>query len=145
MRAVADYRNLQDRTARERKTTIELALKSLARDLLPSIDNLTHALNAVPSERLATPSEQTYQDLKNLHEGVRLMETVLLDALRKHGLEKYDPALKAEKFDPNLHEAMFEAPKPGAEDGTVFHTQRVGYLLNDHVLRAAQVGVVKNA
>lgn len=73
------------------------------------------------------------------------MERVLLDALKKHGLVKSDPAKEGEKFDPNVHEAVFMAPQPGKEDGLVFHTQTPGYILNGRVLRAAQVGVVKNS
>jgi len=58
---------------------------------------------------------------------------------------RFDPSTEAEKFDPNRHEAVFQAPQPGKEDGTVFHTQQKGYSLNGRVLRAAQVGVVKNS
>jgi len=146
VRSVADYRNLQDRTARDKQQAHDFALQKFAKDLIPSIDNLTHALNSVPSERLATtsPSEQTVSDLVNLHKGVQLMETVLLDVLKKHGLTKYDPAKEKEKFDPNVH-AVFMAPQPDKEDGIVFHTQTPGYMLNGRVLRAAQVGVVKNS
>jgi molecular chaperone GrpE len=148
LRSVADYRNLQDRTTRDRKQAHDFALQKFARDLLPSIDNLTHALNSVPGDRLAKPSEtpeQIHSDLVNLHKGVQLMENVLLDVLKKHGLTKYDPSAEADKFDPNLHDAVFMAPQPEKEDGTVFHTQTPGYMLNGRVIRAAQVGVVKNS
>ncbi|KIW01099.1 uncharacterized protein PV09_07386 [Verruconis gallopava] len=148
LRSLADYRNLQDRTARDRQQAHDFALQKFARDLLPSIDNLTHALKSVPAERLAAPAadaSQIHNDLTNLHKGVQLMETVLLDVLKKHGLTKYDPAVEGEKFDPNIHDAVFMAPQPDKEDGTVFHTQSPGYMLNGRVLRAAQVGVVKNS
>jgi molecular chaperone GrpE len=142
---VADYRNLQDRTVRDKQQAHDFALQKFAKDLIPSIDNLTHALNSVSSERLTTPSENVHNDLVNLHKGVQLMETVLLDVLKKHGLTKYDPAVEREKFDPNVHDAVFMAPQPDKEDGIVFHTQTPGYMLNGRVLRAAQVGVVKNS
>jgi molecular chaperone GrpE len=148
LRSVADYRNLQDRTTRDRQQAHDFALQKFARDLLPSIDNLTHALNSVPSENISTPSstaEQIHGDLKNLHQGVQLMENVLLDVLKKHGLTKYDPTAEKAKFDPNLHDAVFMAPQPDKEDGIVFHTQTPGYMLNGRVIRAAQVGVVKNS
>ncbi|KAF1991441.1 GrpE nucleotide exchange factor [Aulographum hederae CBS 113979] len=74
-----------------------------------------------------------------------MTSTILLQTLKKHGLERFDPSVEGEKFDPNLHEALFQTPMPGKEDGTVFHTQQTGFLLNGRVVRAAKVGVVKNA
>jgi molecular chaperone GrpE len=70
---------------------------------------------------------------------------MLMSTVEKHGLTRFDPAVEGEKFDPNMHEAVFQAPQPGKEDGIVFHTQQKGYSLNGRVLRAAQVGVVKNS
>jgi molecular chaperone GrpE len=64
--------------------------------------------------------------------------------LKKHGLERMDPSVESEKFDPNKHEATFQAPQQGKEDGTVFYTQQKGFTLNGRVMRAAKVGVVKN-
>jgi GrpE len=67
-----------------------------------------------------------------------MTEDVLLKTLQKHGVERYDPsATNGEKFDPELHEAMFLAPKPDAEDGTVMHTQRKGIMLNGRVIRVS--------
>lgn len=74
-----------------------------------------------------------------------MIETVLLETFKRHGITVSDPAKEAVKFDPNVHEAVFHAPQPDKEDGLVFHTQQKGFLLNGRVLRAAQVGVVKNA
>jgi molecular chaperone GrpE len=74
-----------------------------------------------------------------------MTEGILMTTLKKHGLERFDPTPEAEKFDPNTHEAVFMAPQPDKEDGTVFHTQQKGFKLNGRVLRAAKVGVVKNA
>jgi molecular chaperone GrpE len=74
-----------------------------------------------------------------------MTETILMQTLKKHGLERFDPAEAAEKFDPNVHEAVFQTPQPDKEDGTVFHTQQKGFMLNGRVLRAAKVGVVKNS
>lgn len=67
-----------------------------------------------------------------------------MDTLKRHGLVRFDPAVEGEKFDPNLHEAVFQAPVPGKEEGTVFHTQQKGFMLNGRVIRAPKVGVVKN-
>jgi molecular chaperone GrpE len=70
---------------------------------------------------------------------------MLMTTVEKHGLTRFDPAIESEKFDPNKHEAVFQAPQPDKEDGIVFHTQQKGYSLNGRVLRAAQVGVVRNS
>ena len=74
-----------------------------------------------------------------------MTDSILMQTLKKHGLERFDPSEASEKFDPNLHEATFMAPQAGREDGTVFHTQQKGFLLNGRVLRPAKVGVVKNS
>ena len=74
-----------------------------------------------------------------------MTETILMQTLKKHGLERFDPSVEAEKFNPNLHEATFQTPVEGKEDGSVFMTQQKGFVLNGRVLRAAKVGVVKNS
>ncbi len=74
-----------------------------------------------------------------------MTETILMQTLKKHGLERFDPSVDGEKFNPNLHEATFQTPLEGKEDGSVFMTQQKGFVLNGRVLRAAKVGVVKNS
>ncbi|RVD82316.1 uncharacterized protein DFL_006745 [Arthrobotrys flagrans] len=137
LRSVADFRNLQDRTAREVKSAKDFAIQKFAKDLLESIDNLDRALTAQPTNTSTDPAK----DFKNLHDGLKMTETVLMGTLKRHGLERFDPI--GEKFNPNMHEATFEAPMEGKEPGTVFHVQSKGFSLNGRVLRAAQVGVVK--
>ena len=71
-----------------------------------------------------------------------MTETILMQTLKKHGLERFDPSEASEKFDPNKHEATFQAPMPGKEDGTAFHTQSKGFMLNGRVIRVSvQAGV----
>ena len=74
-----------------------------------------------------------------------MTETILMQTLKKHGLERFDPSVEGEKFNPNLHEATFQTPVEGKEEGSVFMTQQKGFVLNGRVLRAAKVGVVKNS
>ncbi|KAK6535376.1 Mitochondrial matrix cochaperone [Orbilia ellipsospora] len=138
LRSVAEFRNLQERTVREVKAAKDFAIQKFARDLLESIDNLDRALTAQPSK-----STDAAKDFQNLHDGLKMTETVLMNTLKRHGLERVDPM--GEKFDPNVHEAIFEAPMEGKEAGTVFHVQSKGFSLNGRVLRAAKVGVVKSA
>ncbi|KAF1811206.1 GrpE-domain-containing protein [Eremomyces bilateralis CBS 781.70] len=158
MRSVADFRNLQERTKREVQAARDFALQRFSKDLIESIDNLDRALHTIASEKLNTPAvakfsaeeiakfaENTHQDLQTLHSGLKMTETVLMQTLEKHGLVRFDPSELGERFDPNKHEATFQAPQPDKEDGSVFHTQQKGYLLNGRILRAAKVGVVKNS
>ncbi|KAI9844572.1 MAG: hypothetical protein M1837_005531 [Sclerophora amabilis] len=147
LRSVADFRNLQDRTKREVQSAKDFAIQRFAKDLVDSIDNLDRALGTVPADRLV-PNEDSppTKDLISLYDGLRMTETILMQTLKKHGLERFDPSEgDGEKFDPNLHEATFQTPMEGKDDGTVFLTQQKGFVLNGRVLRAAKVGVVKNA
>ncbi|GJN84828.1 GrpE nucleotide exchange factor [Purpureocillium lilacinum] len=140
LRTVADFRNLQDRTAREVKTARDFAIQKFAKDLVESVDNLDRALTTVPADKL---DAAVNQDLVNLYDGLKMTESILLQTLAKHGLERLDP--DGEKFNPNEHEATFMAPQPDKENNTVFHIQQKGFKLNGRVLRAAKVGVVKNS
>ncbi|CAN8103567.1 unnamed protein product [Discula destructiva] len=143
IRTIADFRNLQDRTAREVKNAREFAIQSFAKDLVDSVDNLDRALSMVPETKLtAEEKSEDLQDLANLCEGLKMTDNILQSTLKKHGLERFDPV--GEKFNPNEHEAATMMAAPGKEDGTVFFVQRKGFKLNGRVLRAAQVGVVKN-
>lgn len=141
LRSVADYRNLQERTKREIQAAKDFALQRFARDLVESVDNLDRALTTVDSAKL-TPENK---DLVTLHDGLKMTDSILISTLKKHGLERFDPSPEGEKFNPNVHEAVFQTPMPDKEDGTCFHTQQKGFLLNGRVLRAAKVGVVKNS
>ncbi|EFW98676.1 mitochondrial co-chaperone [Grosmannia clavigera kw1407] len=158
LRAVADFRNLQERTQREMKAARDFAITQFAKDLVDSVDNLDRALTIVPAEKLAAAEGETAgetaaspeaevalavrRDLANLVDGLKMTETVLLQTLKKHGLERFDPV--GEKFNPNEHEATFMTPNKDHDHNTVFHTQQKGFRLNGRVLRAAKVGVVNN-
>lgn len=142
-RSVADYRNLQEQTKREIQASRDFALQRFAKDLLDSIDNLDRALTTVEPAKLQ--GEAANKDLLNLHSGLKMTEQILMGTLKKHGMERFDPAETSAKFDPNTMEATFQAPQQGKEDGTAFYTQSKGFTLNGRVLRAAKVGVVKNS
>ncbi|KAK8220415.1 mitochondrial co-chaperone-like protein GrpE [Phyllosticta capitalensis] len=143
LRSVAEFRNLQERTKREVSAAKDFAIQRFARDLVESVDNLDRALQNVPADKLSAPNAN--KDLVNLADGLKMTDKILLDTLKKHGLERFDPSPALEKFDPNVHEAVFQTPMPDKEDGVCFHTQQKGFLLNGRVLRAAKVGVVKNS
>ncbi|KAJ5688739.1 GrpE protein [Penicillium macrosclerotiorum] len=149
LRSVADFRNLQDRTKRDMDNARNFAIQRFAKDLLESIDNFDRALLAVPAEKLSAEKTEANKDLLDLVEGLKMTEKTLMNTLQKHGLERFDPSEsvegKPQKFDPNLHEATFMAPSQTLENGDVMYTQSKGFLLNGRVVRAAKVGVVKNA
>lgn len=139
LRAVADFRNLQERTKREVQSAREFAIQRFAKDLIESIDNLDRALDTVPQE--LREDREKNKDLADLYSGLKMTESILMNTLAKHGIERFDAS--GELFNPNKHEATFEVPQPDKEPGTVFHTQQKGFTLHGRVLRAAKVGVVK--
>lgn len=136
LRSVADFRNLQEVTKKDIQKARDFALQKFAKDLLESVDNFGHALNAFKEDDAAKN-----QEINDLYTGVRMTRDVFEKTLKKHGIEKLDPI--GEQFDPNKHEATFELPQPDKEPGTVFHVQQVGFTLNDRVIRPAKVGIVK--
>ncbi|KAK9365340.1 GrpE-domain-containing protein [Lipomyces kononenkoae] len=141
LRQVAEFRNLQETTKREIQNSKDYAIQKFARDLLDSVDNLERALATVPQDRTKDEENDTDRELISLYDGVRMTQQVLEHTLKRHGLEKIDPL--GEKFDPHRHEATFEVEQPDKEPGTVFFVQQTGFTLNNRVLRAAKVGVVK--
>lgn len=141
---MADYRNLQERTRRDQESARQFAIQRFATDLLDSVDNLDRAITSVPKESLS--AESASPELQNLHGGLKMTEQIMMQALTKHGVERFDPLDgEGRKFDPNQDEATFFSKQEGKEDGDVFYTQSKGFKLNGRVIRAAKVGVVKNS
>ncbi|KAK0522834.1 GrpE, mitochondrial [Tilletia horrida] len=152
--ARADMQNLMRRTAEDKANASDYAITKLARDLTSSLDILQIALRSVPeSLRKAAASGQAAPEssseegdprraLVDLYSGLELTERSLLDMLKSHGVTEFDPT--GEKFDPALHEALYQAPVPGKTPGTVLECQKRGYKIKNRVLRAAQVGVVQS-
>ena len=112
---------------------------------MESVDNLDRALSMVSEDKLAVSEKSEHlQDLANLYDGLKMTEGILMQTLKKHGLERFDPSVDGEKFNPNEHEATFMTPMEGKENGTIIDTQVKGFRLNSRVVRAAKVGVVRN-
>lgn len=135
MRALADAENSRKRAERDRREAEQYGGSRLARDLLPVFDNLKRALDAASDETRASASP--------LIEGVELTLRELTNVLTKHGVAPIEPAI-GDSFDPQQHEAMFEAPLPGTKAGQIIQVMSVGFLLHDRLLRPAQVGVSSN-
>ncbi|PYH44855.1 mitochondrial nucleotide exchange factor MGE1 [Aspergillus saccharolyticus JOP 1030-1] len=149
LRSKADFINLQERTKRDMDNSRNFAIQRFAQDLLESIDNFDRAMLAVPKEKLEAAPTEANKDLLDLVSGLKMTQNVLMGALKKHGLEQFDPSAPAEdgsaqRFDPNIHEAVFMTKAEGREDGEIMFVQSKGFRLNGRVLRAAKVGVVKN-
>jgi molecular chaperone GrpE len=125
-RAKADFENYRKRAAREAAEAERRAKAALARELVPSIDNLERALGAAEGG-------------SEVARGVALVHDELQATLGRAGVESYDPT--GERFDPTQHEAISTQPRDGVEAGTVIETLERGYRLDGHVLRPARVVV----
>jgi molecular chaperone GrpE len=137
LRTLAEMENLRKRTEREIADSRLYSVTSFARDVLVVADNMRRALETVSPE-LRTDGES---GVKAFIEGIELTERELLKALEKNGVRQFTP--QGEKFDPNLHQAMFEIPDPTVPAGSVVQVVQPGYMIGDRVLRPALVGVSK--
>ena len=137
LRALAEMENLRRRTEKQIADERVYGIASFARDILGVADNMRRALDAV------TPDLRASADtgVKALIEGVELTERELLKVLEKHGVKKLEPL--GARFDPNLHQAMYEVPDPSVPPGTVAQVVQAGYTIGDRVLRPALVAVTK--
>jgi molecular chaperone GrpE len=139
LRTLADMENLRRRTEREIADAKAYAVTSFARDMLGAADNLRRAQESLPDAARSTEEPA----LKALIEGVDLTERDLLKTLERHGVRKIEPL--GEKFDPNMHQAMFEAPDAEVAKGLVSKVVQSGYKIGERVLRPALVGVSAGA
>jgi molecular chaperone GrpE len=169
----ADFLNLQRNAAREKEQTRDFAITRFASDLLETVDVLSLALKSIPQAIVSSPDPpEPYTPLppsspsptietplptveastspaikppeaylRELHTGVEMTQRLLLQTLFKYHVKPFDPT--GDRFDPNRHEALYQAPIPGKEPGSVIDCQKLGYMIKDRVLRAAQVGVAQ--
>ena len=132
MRALADAENARKRGERDRREAEQYGGSKLARDMLPVFDNLKRALEVVTDEQRDAN--------KALIEGVELTLRELVNVFGKHGIKPIAPEV-GEAFDPQLHQAMFEAPVPDTKAGDIIQVMTEGFTLHERLLRPAQVGV----
>ena len=136
LRTLADMENLRRRTDREVADARIYGVSSFARDLVGVADNMRRALEAAADSAAAIEGPA-----KTLCEGVELIERELLKVLEKHGVKRFDP--QGAKFDPNLHQAIFEVFDTNVAAGSVAQVIQPGYMIGERVLRPAMVGVSK--
>ena len=139
LRTLAEMENLRKRTEREVFDARLYGIAGFARDVLAVADNMHRALDAIGPEL----REGDDVKVKALIEGVELTERELLKTLEKNGVKKFSPL--GEKFDPNVHQAMYEIPTSDLPAGQVAEVIQAGYMIGDRVLRPAMVAVSKAA
>ncbi|PTX57893.1 molecular chaperone GrpE [Litoreibacter ponti] len=132
LRALADIENTRKRGERDRREAENYGGSKLAKDMLPVYDNLRRAIDSA--------DEAQREAAKAVFEGVELTLRELIHVFGKHKIEPIAPEV-GEKFDPQLHQAMFEAPMPDTKAGDIIQVMSEGFLLHDRLLRPAQVGV----
>jgi molecular chaperone GrpE len=132
MRALADAENARKRSDKDRREAENYGGSKLARDMLPVYDNMKRALESITDEQREVSGA--------VLEGVELTMRELLNVFKKHGIEVIAPEV-GDVFDPQHHQAMFEAPVPGTKSGEIIQIAAEGFMLHDRLLRPAQVGV----
>lgn len=137
LRTLADMENLRRRTEREVADARIYGVTGFARDMLAVADNMHRALEAIGPDLRENEAAKAFID------GMELTERELLKALDKNGVKIFSPL--GEKFDPNLHQAMYEMPDGSAAPGTVAQVIQDGYRIGERVLRPALVAVAKAA
>ncbi|ATJ81152.1 nucleotide exchange factor GrpE [Halomonas beimenensis] len=132
LRAAAEAQNVRRRAEQEAEKARKFALEKFVKELLPVIDSLEKALEAMGD------------DASEAHrEGVAMTLKMQLDVLGKFGVEVIDP--QGEPFDPQYHEAMAMVPNPELEPNSVMDVMQKGYLLNGRLVRPAMVVVSQAA
>ena len=136
LRTLAEGENQRRRAERERTDAQRYAAAAFARDLLDVADNLRRALASV------APEEVQDERVKALIEGVAATERALNAAFERNGIRRIEPQ-RGDRFDVNLHQAMFEVENSGQPAGSIVQVLQAGYQMHDRLLRPALVGVAK--
>lgn len=121
-RLQAEYVNYKRRVDRDRDLARHAGVESVVLDLLPVLDDL----------RIA-------QEHEEMTGGFKLLVEELQRITVKYGLETFGD--KGEVFDPQIHDALMQAPMPGVTEPTVLDVMQLGYKFRGRVLRAARVAV----
>ena len=138
-RTRADFENYRRRAADEVREAERRGKSSLAREGIPSLDNLERALRAAGIDPDSDDDGEGNGDGGGLAHGVRLVYREIRSTLERAGVETYDPT--GERFDPRWHEALATRAQEGSEAGVVLETVEKGYRLDGQVLRPARVVV----
>lgn len=135
LRMAAEADNTRKRLEREKAEAALYAATNFARDLLSVADNMNRALAAV------SPEVRADKVAANLLAGVELTERELHNVFQRYNIRKLETV--GQKFDPNMHQALFEMPTKDQPPGTVVQEMQAGYAIGERCLRPAMVGVAK--
>ncbi|XP_071090576.1 grpE protein homolog 1, mitochondrial-like [Haliotis cracherodii] len=138
MRSLAETENVRQRMKKQVDDAKIFGIQAFCKDMLEVADILSKANESVPQQEISSNPH-----LKNLFDGLTMTESQLQKVFVRHGLHKIAPS-EGEKFDPFLHEALFEVPTSDKEGGTVAVVQKIGYKLQERTIRPALVGVFKS-
>ena len=137
LRAHAEMENVRRRAAKDVKDAREYSIAGFAREMLAVADNLRRALDAIPQES----RDAGDKGFETLIEGVEMTERAMMQGLEKYGVKRISPV--NERFDPNLHQAMFEIPNTDIPNNTVLQVVQDGFVIGERCLRPAMVGISK--
>lgn len=143
LRSMAEMENLRRRAQREKEDASKYAIANFAKEMLSVSDNMTRAFASIEGEGKGenAPAEELAAGFKAFIDGVKMTEGDLMKTMEKLGLEKIEPI--GQRFDANLHEALFEFEDKEQPAGTVSQVLEQGFTLNGRLLRAAKVGITK--
>ncbi len=129
LRVQAEFQNFKKRTAKEKSDIYKFANERIVLELLELMDNFDRAITSIASD-------DTQQSVL---EGVNMMKCSLYELLQKEGVVKIEAL--GEEFNPNLHHAVMTESKDGCDSDVVIEEFKIGYKLNDKVIRPAMVKV----
>lgn len=141
LRAHAEMENVRRRAAKDVKDAREYSVAGFAREMLGVADNLRRALDAIPQESRDANGNYADKGFEALVEGVEMTERAMMQGLEKYGVKRIRP--ENERFNPNLHQAMFEIPNTEVANNTVLQVVQDGFVIGERCLRPAMVGVSK--
>lgn len=136
LRTLADSENLRRRLEREKEDLGNYIISNFAKEILSVVDNLQRAIKSIEDKKEDESAFNTFV------EGIELTEKQLITSLEKFKIKKINT--NNEKFDPNLHQAMFEIEGKNSEAGRISEVIQDGYTIGDRLLRPAMVGVFKS-
>lgn len=131
LRAMAEMENFKKRLQKEKDEQMAYAAESVLADLLPTLDNLDLAIQYGSKDEAC----------KDTIMGVEMTKKLLLDAIKKHGLEPV--GTPGEAFNPEFHEAIAQEEHQDIPAGHIINIMQKGYVLKGRLLRSAKVTVCK--
>lgn len=130
----AEMQNMQRRFDKEKESLLKYCSEKILTDILDVVDNLERTLGFIKNDE--------DEKVKNIVVGIEMINKLFMETLGKHGLQMIDALGK--EFDPHFHEALAQQPAEGKPNMEIIQVHQNGYTLNDRVIRAAKVVVVKN-